>query len=160
NQRATTVVWERASGRPVYPAIVWQDVRSAERVPELLAQGIFTNAMASAAKLEWVLRTVPDGLRRASGGQPCLGAIDNWLVWKLTGGGVHVTDRSNASCTSLYDAMQDGWDAHALTVLNIPPAMLPAIRASSEVYGPTARAVLGAEVLVAGIAGDQQAAMF
>src|SRR2546426_11523799 len=120
NQRATTVVWERASGRPVYPAIVWQDVRTADRVPELLAQGVFTNAMASAAKLEWVLRTVRNGVSRAANGELCFGTIDSWLVWKLTGGAAHVTDYSNASCTTLYDALQDGWDQNALTVLNIP----------------------------------------
>jgi glycerol kinase len=158
NQRATTVVWERASGRPIYPAIVWQDTRTAERIPELLAQGIFTNAMASAAKLEWVLRAAPDGLRRA--GELCFGTIDTWLVWKLTGGAAHVTDYSNASCTSLYDAMNSEWDQHALGVLRIPPAMLPAIRSSSEVYGHTTAEAFGAAVPVAGMAGDQQAAMF
>jgi glycerol kinase len=160
NQRATTVVWERASGRPIHPAIVWQDVRAAHRVPELLAQGIFTNAMASAAKLEWILRTVPHGFRRASNGELCFGTIDSWLVWQLTSGAVHVTDYSNASCTSLYDAMQDAWDSHALAVLQIPAGMLPAIRSSSEIYGHTTPEAFGAEVPVAGIAGDQQAAMF
>jgi glycerol kinase len=160
NQRSTTVVWERASGRAVYPAIVWQDLRVADRVPELLAQGIFTNAMASAAKLEWVLRTTRDGRQRASNGELCFGTIDSWLVWKLTGGAVHVTDYSNASCTSLYDAMQDTWDAHALSVLGIPASMLPALHSSSEVYGHTTVEAFGAEVPVGGIAGDQQAAMF
>jgi glycerol kinase len=160
NQRATTVVWERASGRPVYPAIVWQDIRTADRVPELMARGIFTNSMASAAKLEWVLRTAAEGMRRAAGGELCFGTIDSWLVWKLTGGAAHVTDYSNASCTSLYDAMNNEWDENALAVLEIPPAMLPGLRSSSEVYGQTTRAAFGAEVPVAGIAGDQQAAMF
>lgn len=160
NQRATTVVWERASGHAVYPAIVWQDLRAADRVPELMAQGIFTNAMASAAKLEWILRAAKDGRQRASNGELCFGTIDSWLVWKLTGGAVHVTDYSNASCTSLYDAMQDTWDAHALSVLGIPTSMLPVLRSSSEVYGHTTIEAFGAEVPVAGIAGDQQAAMF
>jgi glycerol kinase len=160
NQRATTVVWERASGHAVYPAIVWQDLRAADRVPELMAQGIFTNAMASAAKLEWILRTAKDGRQRASNGELCFGTIDSWLVWKLTGGAVHVTDYSNASCTSLYDALQDTWDAHALAVLGIPTSMLPALRSSSEVYGHTTVEAFGAEVPVGGIAGDQQAAMF
>ena len=160
NQRATTVVWERASGRPIYPAIVWQDVRTAERVPELMAQGIFSNSMASAAKLEWVLRTAADGMQRAANGQLCFGTIDSWLVWKLTGGGAHVTDYSNASCTSLYDAMNNEWDQNALTVLQIPPAMLPKLCSSSEVYGQTTTQAFGAVVPVAGIAGDQQAAMF
>ena len=160
NQRATTVVWERASGRPIYPAIVWQDVRTAERVPELMAQGIFSNSMASAAKLEWVLRTAADGMQRAANGQLCFGTIDSWLVWKLTGGGAHVTDYSNASCTILYDAMNNEWDQNALTVLQIPPAMLPKLCSSSEVYGQTTTQAFGAVVPVAGIAGDQQAAMF
>jgi glycerol kinase len=160
NQRATTLVWERASSRAVYPAIVWQDLRTADRVPELLAQGIFTNAMASAAKLEWVLRTASHGVQRAAAGELCFGTVDSWLVWKLTGGAVHVTDYSNASCTSLYDAMQDTWDAQALSVLGIPAAMLPALRSSSEVYGHTTVETFGAVVPIGGIAGDQQAAMF
>jgi len=160
NQRATTVVWERAAGRPVHAAIVWQDLRTAARVPELLAQGIFTNAIASATKLEWVLRTLPDALQRAADGQLCFGTIDTWLVWKLTGGAVHVTDYSNASCTSLYNAMLDQWDQQALDVLGVPAVMLPAIRSSSEVYGHTVRQAFGAEVPVAAMAGDQQAAMF
>ena len=160
NQRATTVVWERASGRPVYPAIVWQDTRTADRIPELMAAGIFTNSMASAAKLEWVLRKTSDGMRRAATGQLCFGTVDSWLVWKLTGGGAHVTDYSNASCTSLYDAMNNEWDQTALSVLHIPPPMLPALRSSSAVYGETTVEAFGATVPVAGIAGDQQAAMF
>jgi len=160
NQRATTVVWERGSGHPVYPAIVWQDLRAAARAADLMAEGIFTNAMASAAKLEWILRTVPNGFQRAARGELCFGTIDSWLTWKLTDGDVHVTDYSNASCTTLYDAMQDAWDTHALQVLQIPSEMLPAIRSSSEVYGHTTCQIFGAKVAVAGIAGDQQAAMF
>ena len=156
NQRSTALVWERASGRPVYPAIVWQDTRTAARVPALLEQGLFTNAMASATKLEWVLRTLSNDTQR----ELCFGTIDSWLVWKLTGGAVHVTDCSNASCTGLYDAMQNTWDAHALGILQIPAVMLPRICASSEVGGSTAAAVFGAEIPIAGLAGDQQAAMF
>jgi len=160
NQRATTLVWERAAGRAVHPAIVWQDVRTAARVPELLARGVFTNAMASATKLEWVLRRVPDGVRRAAAGELCFGTVDSWLVWKLTGGAAHVTDHSNASCTTLYDLVQGAWDRQVLAALDIPTAMLPAIRSSSEVYGCSTTAAFGAAVPVAGIAGDQQAAMF
>jgi glycerol kinase len=159
NQRATTMVWERATGRAIHPVIAWQDLRAAARVPELMAQGIFTNAMASAAKLEWILRAVPDGFARAAQGELCFGTIDSWLVWKLTGG-VHVTDPSNASCTTLYDAMGGVWDQNALNVLQIPVSMLPAIRSSSEIYGYTATSAIGAEVAVGSIAGDQQAAMF
>ena len=160
NQRATTLVWERAAGRPVYPAIVWQDLRTAARISEVLAQGIYTNAMASATKLEWVLHAVPDGLPRAERGELCFGTIDSWIVWKLTGGAAHLTDYSNASCTGLYDAMQNGWDQQALAVLRIPAAILPAIRGSSEIYATTTQEAFGAEVPVGGIAGDQQAAMF
>jgi glycerol kinase len=160
NQRATTVVWERCSGRPIYPAIVWQDVRTAARIPELLAAGVFTNAMASASKLEWLLRNVAGAAAQAARGALCFGTIDSWLVWKLTAGAVHVTDFTNASCTSLYDALQDAWSEHALSALGIPASVLPPVRPSSEVYGQTARAVFGAAVPVAGVAGDQQAAMF
>jgi glycerol kinase len=160
NQRSTTVVWERASGRPIYPAIVWQDTRTADRVPELLAHGIYTNAMASATKLEWVLRTLPDGAQRAAKGELCFGTVDTWLLWKLTGGAVYATDHSNASCTGLYDAMQGGWDQQILEFLNIPAAMLPSIRSSSEIYGHATPHAFGAAVPVAGMAGDQQAAMF
>jgi glycerol kinase len=160
NQRSTTVLWERATDRPVYPAIVWQDVRTAARVAEVLAQGIYTNAMASATKLEWMLQNVPNGVPRAAAGELCFGTIDSWLLWKLTGGAAHLTDHSNASCTGLYDAMQGGWDQQALTVLQIPTAVMPAIRSSSEVFAHTTRHAFGAEVPVSGIAGDQQAAMF
>src|SRR5512139_3426825 len=142
NQRATTVVWERRSGAPAYPAIVWQDIRTAARVPELLERGIYTNAMASATKLEWVLRAIADGPQRAAKGELCFGTVDSWLLWKLTGG-IHATDVSNASCTGLYDAMQDTWDQQALALLGIPAAMLPAIRSSSEVYGRTTRESFG-----------------
>jgi glycerol kinase len=159
NQRSTTVVWERRSGHPVYPAIVWQDTRTAARVPELLAQGIFTNAMASATKLEWILAHVPDGWTRAERGDLCFGTVDSWMVWKLTGGAVHVTDHSNASCTTLYDPIQDGWDANTMGVLRIPATMMPSIRSASEVYGQTTPEAFGAVCRVAGIAGDQQAAM-
>lgn len=158
NQRATVVVWERASGRPVHPAIVWQDVRTAARVQELLNQGIFTNTMASATKLEWLLHHTPDGFARARAGELCFGTIDSWLVWQLTGGAVHITDHSNASCTGLYDFAAGAWDDTVLAALDIPARMLPTIRDSSESYAPAT--ALGAAVPVAAIAGDQQAAMF
>jgi len=160
NQRSTTVVWERGSGRPVHPAIVWQDVRTAARVPELLAEGIFTNAMASGPKLEWILRAVADSRQRAAAGELCFGTIDTWLVWKLTGGAAHVTDYSNASCTTLYDPMQNAWDERTLSLLEIPAPILPALRSSSEVYADTTRDAFGAQVPVAAMIGDQQAALF
>ncbi|MCK6556525.1 glycerol kinase GlpK [Candidatus Binatia bacterium] len=160
NQRATTIVWERKSGRPVYPAIVWHDTRTADRVPDLLARGVFTNAMASATKLEWILATIPHGPERAERGELCFGTVDTWLVWKLTGGAAHVTDSSNASCTTLFDPLQGVWDASILAALRVPPAILPEVRASSEVYAIAAKDAIGASCPVAGMAGDQQAAMF
>jgi glycerol kinase len=160
NQRSTTLVWERASGRPIHPAIVWQDTRTAARVPEVLAQGIFTNAMASATKLEWILAHVDGARERAAGGELCFGTVDTWLLWQLTGGLVHATDHSNASCTTLYNPLEDAWDANALAVLQIPAAMMPEVRSASEVYGVTHPAAFGAQCRVAALAGDQQAAMF
>jgi glycerol kinase len=160
NQRATTVVWEKKTGRPIHAAIAWQDTRTAERIAAVLDKGVFTNSMASATKVEWLLKNVPGAVQRAAAGELCFGTIDTWLIWKLTGGAVHVTDYSNASCTTLYDAMQDAWDANALGVLGIPASMLPQIRSTSEVYGDTDTEVFGARVPIGGCAGDQQAAMF
>ncbi len=160
NQRSTTLVWERGSGRPVHPAIVWQDARTAGRVAELLDQGIYTNTMASATKLEWLLQQTPDGFAWADAGELCFGTIDSWLVWKLSEGEAHITDHSNASCTGLYDFALGSWDPSVLNALQIPEAMLPSIRYSSDVYVRTAVPVLPRPVPIAGIAGDQQAAMF
>lgn len=160
NQRATALVWERASGRPVGPAIVWQDGRTAARATELLGQGIFASSMASSTKVEWILDQVDRDRSRARRGELCFGNIDSWLVYCLSGGALHVTDSSNASCTALYDPFEDIWDGRTLDALNIPLAMMPAIHASSEVYGQTSTAAFGAEVVLGGMAGDQQAAMF
>lgn len=160
NQRASFVLWERASGRPVTPIVVWQDVRAADRVGDLLAQGVFTNAMASAGKVDWLFRRFPDLAQRALKGEIVFGTIDTWLVWNLSGGRAHVTDYSNASVTTFYDAIQDCWDSNALKVLNIPEGMLPSICSSSQVVAHTTREAFGAEVPVGGMAGDQQAAMF
>ncbi|MBI4515840.1 MAG: glycerol kinase GlpK [Deltaproteobacteria bacterium] len=160
NQRSTTVVWERGSGRPVYPAIVWQDGRTSQRVDELLDQGIYSNTMASATKLEWVLRHIPDGFAWAEAGELCFGTIDSWLVWQLSGGAAHVTDHSNASCTGLYDFALGAWDESVLAALQISARMLPQIHFSSQLHATAAVAVLPSAVPIAGIAGDQQAAMF
>lgn len=160
NQRATTVVWEASTGRPIYPVIAWQDTRTTDRVAAVLEKGIFTNSMASATKLEWMLRNVPGAQERAAKGELRFGTIDTWLIWKLTGGSVHVTDYSNASCTTLYDAIQDAWDGNALDVLGIPAGILPEIRSTSEVYGKTDAGIFGAAVAIGACAGDQQAAMF
>jgi glycerol kinase len=160
NQRATVVMWERSSGRPVHPAIGWQDARAAERVPQLLEQGIFVNSMASATKLEWMLANLDDGFGRAERGELCFGTIDSWLLWRLSGGRVHATDHSNASCTGVYDFILGAWDANILGHLRIPAALMPSIAGSSEQTGETDAEVFGASVPLAGIAGDQQAAMF
>ncbi len=160
NQRASVVVWERSSGRPVGPAIVWQDGRTATRVEELLAQGIFASSMASSTKIEWVLDQVDRDRSRARRGELCFGNVDSWLIFCLSGGKLHVTDSSNASCTGLYDPLSDDWDQRPLAALDIPQAMLPDIHASSEVLGRTTVEAFGAEVILGGMAGDQQAAMF
>ena len=160
NQRSTALVWERRSSQPAYPAISWQDTRTAARVAEWLSEGIYTNTMASATKLEWVLRCVDDGFARAASGELCMGTIDSWLVWQLTAGRVYVTDPSNASCTGLYDFATGGWDEGVTNHIRVPASALPGIRGSSEVYGLADPVVFGAAVPIAGIAGDQQAAMF
>lgn len=159
-QRATFVVWERSSGRPIAPAIVWQDARAAHRVDELLTQGVFVTAQAAATKLEWLLASDPQLLRRAAAGELCFGTVDSWLVWNLTGGAAHVTDHSNASCTALADPFTGGWQADALAALRIPPAMMPRVVDTSAVVAHTAPEAFGAAVPIAAIAGDQQAAMF
>ncbi len=158
-QRATTMVWERATGLPIYPAISWQDSRTQARVAELLERGIFTNALASSTKLEWILRE-RDALARAAAGELCFGTVDTWLLWQLSGGRVHATDHSNASCTGLYDFLAGTWDQTVLGPMELPEAVLPRIVDSSGVCGTTDPAVFGAAVPLAGIAGDQQAAMF
>ncbi len=155
NQRATTIVWDRRTLRPVYPAIVWQDDRTAPRVAELVEAGMFVSTMASATKLEWILAET--GVAAAD---VCFGTVDSWLAAKLSDGEAHVTDSSNASCTGLYDPFGDRWDPALLEMLRIPPAAMPEIAASSGVVASTSRRVFGAEVPIAGMAGDQQAAMF
>ena len=160
NQRATTILWDRRTGVPLHPAIGWQDSRTQERVAELLSQGIFVNTMASATKLEWMLANLEDGFARAERGELCFGTIDSWLVWRLSGGRVHVTDHSNASCTGLYDFVLGRWDENALGHLRLPASLFPRIAESSERYGETDPETCGAKVPIAGIAGDQQAAMF
>ncbi len=159
-QRATVLVWERATGRPICPAIVWQDARAAARAGELSAQGYFVTAQASATKLEWILANIDGARRRADAGELCFGTVDSWLVWNLTGGAVHVTDPSNASCTALADPFSDGWSNDVLAALSIPAAMMPSVVDTSGVIAETAVEVLGAAVPIAAIAGDQQAAMF
>jgi glycerol kinase len=168
NQRETTVLWDRATGEPICPAIVWQDKRTARRCEELVAAGLakeitkrtglVVDSYFSASKLEWMLRHIPGAKRRAAKGELAFGTVDSWLVWKLTGGRVHVTDSSNASRTMLYNIHKRQWDERLLEIFSIPSSLLPEVKSSSEVYGITT--LLGGEVPIAGIAGDQQAALF
>jgi glycerol kinase len=170
NQRETIVVWDRATGRPIHRALVWQDGRTADvcrrmkeegHEPAVRARtGLVIDPYFSATKLAWLLDNVPGARRRAEAGELAAGTIDTWLVWNLTGGRLHLTDHTNASRTLLYDLARGGWDDGLLDLFGVPAAVLPEVRASSEVYGAATGDVLGAEVPVAGIAGDQQAALF
>ena len=167
NQRETTVVWDRETGVPIHNAIVWQDRRTAARCDQLKARGggaaikrktgLVVDAYFSGTKLEWILKNVPGARAKAAAGKLAFGTIDTWLVWNLTGGRVHVTDPSNASRTMLFNLKGD-WDDQLLKLLGVPRAVLPEVRSSSEVYGHAT--VLGGSIPIAGIAGDQQAALF
>jgi glycerol kinase len=168
NQRETTVVWERATGRPIHNAIVWQDRRTAGVCDRLKKAGkaamirkktgLVIDAYFSGTKLAWILNNVPGAKARARAGELAFGTIDSWLVWNLTGGRVHVTDASNASRTMLYNLHTGDWDDELLKLLGVPRAVLPAVRASSEVYGECS--LWGGAIPIAGMAGDQQAALF
>jgi glycerol kinase len=170
NQRETTVVWERKTGKPVSPAIVWQCRRTADFCAELAASakggaitkktGLVIDAYFSGSKIRWILTNVADAKRKALDGELLFGNVDSWLIWKLTNGAVHVTDYSNASRTMLMDLGSGQWDAELLETFGVPPAMLPRIVASSLVTGVAAAEHLGYEIPIAGIAGDQQAALF
>jgi glycerol kinase len=170
NQRETTVIWERESGKAVAPAIVWQCRRTARVCAELGASkwgqqirrktGLEVDAYFSASKIGWILEHVTDARRKARDGELLFGTVDTWLVWKLTNGAVHVTDYSNASRTMLMDLETGEWAGEMLDLFAVPRAILPRIVGSSEVVGITAGEHLGAEVPIAGIAGDQQAALF
>ena len=168
NQRETTILWDKATGRPICNAIVWQCRRTAPIVDQLIADGLgdhirgttglIPDAYFSATKIKWMLDHVEGARERARRGEILFGTVDTWLLWKLTGGAVHVTDVTNASRTMLYDIHKLCWDDTLLKALDIPPAMLPQVRSSSEVYGYTE--IQGVKVPIAGIAGDQQAALF
>ena len=170
NQRETTVIWDRATGQPVGPAIVWQCRRTAERCDELTREGhaamirektgLVVDAYFSATKAEWMLNQAPELRQRAERGELLFGTVDTWILWNLSGKRLHLTDVSNASRTMLFNIHTLDWDDALLELFGIPRAMLPQVRASSEVYGETDEAVFGARVPVAGIAGDQQAALF
>jgi len=171
NQRETTVVWDKASGQPVYNAIVWQSRQTRGICERLKADGrepmvrektgLLLDAYFAGTKVKWILDRVDGARARAERGELLFGTIDSWLIWNLTGGRAHVTDVSNASRTLLYDIHARRWDDELLAMLEVPRAMLPEVRPSSEVYGTTlGRHFFGQEVPIAGVAGDQQAALF
>ena len=170
NQRETTVVWERSSGRPIHNAIVWQDRRTAPLCDQLKAQGhlelvqkktgLVIDPYFSGSKLRWLLDNVPGARAAAERGALAFGTVDSWLLWKLTGGARHATDASNASRTMLYNIHTRQWDDDLLRLLNVPRSLLPEVRPSSEVYGESMSALFGSPIPIAGMAGDQQAALF
>lgn len=170
NQRETTVVWDRETGRPVAPAIVWQCRRTADFCRDLTAAGwaepiraktgLVVDAYFSGTKVKWILDHVPGARERAERGELLFGTIDTWLLWKLSGGKVHATDYSNASRTMLYNIHTLQWDDEILTELNIPRAILPTVLPSSGLFGQTDAELFGGPIPLAGVAGDQQAALF
>jgi glycerol kinase len=171
NQRETTIVWDRETGESIHNAIVWQDRRTAGRCDELRAAGaaktiqqrtgLVLDAYFSATKLEWILDHVPGARKRAAAGKLAFGTVDSWLIWKLTSGQkIHVTDPSNASRTMLYNIHTGEWDRTLLKLFRIPASLLPQVRSSSEVYGEVSTSLGLDKVPVAGVAGDQQAALF
>ena len=170
NQRETTVVWERSSGKPIYNAIVWQDRRTASFCDELKSQGLdkmiqqktglIVDAYFSGTKLKWILDNVPGAREKANNGELAFGTIDTWLLWNLTKGQIHATDVSNASRTMLCNIHTLQWDGELEKILAIPGSMLPQIRSSSEVYGTTQNILTAKNIPIAGMAGDQQAALF
>jgi glycerol kinase len=170
NQRETTIVWDRRSGKPVYNAIVWQDRRTAGFCDELRRAGkgdlirektgLVIDAYFSGSKLRWILDHVPGARERATRGELAFGTVDTWLLWNLTGGALHATDVTNASRTMLFNIRTGDWDEELLRLLDIPREMLPNVRPSSGIFAESRRDILGASVRIAGVAGDQQAALF
>ena len=170
NQRETAVIWDRKTGEPIHNAIVWQDRRTSAFCEQLkkaghakriaAKTGLVIDAYFSASKIRWLLDHVPGAAKRAQRGELAFGTIDSWLIWNFTGGRLHITDVSNASRTMLFNIKTMAWDPDLLRLLKIPSELLPEVRASSEVYGETARGVFGSPIPISGIAGDQQAALF
>lgn len=170
NQRETTVVWDRRTGQPVHNAIVWQDRRTATICDALRTAGkdkliqektgLVVDAYFSGTKIKWILDNISGARTRAEKGELCFGTIDSWLLWKLTNGQVHATDVSNASRTMLFNIHTMEWDKELLDMLDIPAAVLPEVKSSSEVYGHTQHILTSHPIPIAGIAGDQQAALF
>ena len=170
NQRETTIVWDKETGEPIHHAIVWQDRRTADYCESLVEKGLakpyrdktglVIDPYFSATKIRWLLQNVPGAMRKAEEGKLLFGTVETWLIWKLTGGKVHITDYSNASRTMLYNIVDLKWDEDILKELEIPVSMLPEVRPSSSVYGATSADLFGGEIPIAGAAGDQQAALF
>ena len=170
NQRETTVVWNRQTGQPIHNAIVWQDRRAETTCAQLRAQGkealiqsrtgLLIDAYFSGTKLKWLLDNVPGARAQAERGELAFGTIDSWLIWQLTGGAVHATDVSNASRTMLFDVHTNQWDAELLGLLGIPPSLMPEVKPSSAHYGEVQPELLGQPILIGGVAGDQQSALF
>ena len=170
NQRETTLVWERRTGRPIHPAIVWQDRRAEPACAALRERGLapliqaktglVIDAYFSATKLCWILDSVPGARAAAERGELAFGTVDSWLVWKLTGGRVHATDVTNAARTLLFDIRNNAWDDELLAALEVPARVLPEVHPSAHRYGDTQAEWLGAPVAIGGIAGDQQSALF
>ncbi len=170
NQRETAIVWDRATGAPVYNAIVWQCRRTAEMCEALKADGmsemikkktgLLPDPYFSATKVKWILDNIEGARERAERGELCFGTVDSWLIWNLTGGRVHATDYSNASRTMLFNITELCWDKELLSLFNIPDSMLPEVKPSSGIFGYTETEILGARLPIAGVAGDQQAALF
>ncbi|MEL5902808.1 glycerol kinase GlpK [Elizabethkingia anophelis subsp. anophelis] len=170
NQRETTVVWDRHTSEPIYNAIVWQDRRTSKYCDELKSQGhtdeikqktgLVLDAYFSATKLKWILDNVEGAREKAEAGDLCFGTVDTWLIWKLTRGKMFITDVSNASRTMMFNIRTMNWDDDLLKLFNIPRAILPEVKQSSEVYGETSTTLFSTKIPIAGIAGDQQAALF
>ena len=170
NQRETTIVWDRATGEPVYNAIVWQDRRTAEFCDQLKKDGktdlvrsktgLVIDSYFSGTKIKWILDNVEGARDRANKGELAFGTVDSWLVWKFTRGHVHVTDITNASRTMLFNIRTEQWDDELLELLDIPKSMLPEVKQSSEIYGETTTTIFASKIPIAGIAGDQHAALF
>jgi len=170
NQRETTVVWDRETGEPIYHAIVWQDRRTSDYCDELREEGwtekikektgLIIDSYFSGTKIRWILENVEGARKKAEAGKLAFGTIDSWLIWNFTDGETHVTDVTNASRTMLYNIREQKWDEELLKLMDIPVEMLPEVKSSSEVYGHTKTTIFVHEVPIAGIAGDQQAALF
>ena len=170
NQRETTIIWDRRTGTPIHNAIVWQDRRTADFCQKLKRDGhaeviakkagLVIDAYFSGSKIRWLLENVPGARQRAERGELAFGTVDTWLLWKLTGGALHATEPGNASRTMLFNLRAGNWDDELLRILSVPRALLPKVKSSSEIYASTAAGVFDANIPIAGIAGDQQAALF